>query len=197
MRNVDYFLSRTGYRSRSGSVHWSNHHFSFLIFSFLIFLSACSRPDRDAVDKWNSLSYASHYRNVDSAQHYAERAYEMSGSYGGGRAEACNNKAFVCIVRMQYDEAERLLDEALNASDNQVECMIAYVQQMRLCQRRSRNREFHEFRELANQALSRINEERDELSPRLLRRLRYAESEYAIVNSTYYYYVGLEEKSIR
>ena len=134
---------------------------------------------------------------MDSAQHYAEQAYALSGSYGEGRAEACNNKAFVCIVRMQYDQAERLLEEALKASDNQVECMVAYVQQMRLCQRRSKNREFHEFRELADQAMSRINEERDELSPRLQRRLRYAESEYAIVNSTYYYYVGLEEKSIK
>ena len=149
------------------------------------------------MDKLNSLSYASHYRDVDSAQHYAEQAYALSGSYGEGRAEACNNKAFVCIVRMQYDQAERLLEEALKASDNQVECMVAYVQQMRLCQRRSKNREFHEFRELADQAMSRINEERDELSPRLQRRLRYAESEYAIVNSTYYYYVGLEEKSIK
>ena len=162
-----------------------------------ILISACSRPDRDAVDKLNSLSYASHYRNVDSAQHYAEQAYELAVGYGEGRAEACNNQAFVCIVRMQYDQAERLLEEALKSSDNQVECMVAYVQQMRLCQRRSRNREFHEFRELADQALSRINEERDELSSRLLRRLRYAESEYAIVNSTYYYYVGLEEKSIK
>ena len=149
------------------------------------------------MDKLNARSYASHYRDVDSAQHYAEQAYALSGSYGEGRAEACNNKAFVCIVRMQYDQAERLLEEALQASDNQVECMVAYVQQMRLCQRRSRNREFHEFRELADRALSRINEERDELSPRLQWRLRYAESEYAIVNSTYYYYVGLEEKSIR
>ena len=162
-----------------------------------ILISACSRPYRDAVDKLNSLSYASHYRNVDSAQHYAEQAYELAVGYDEGRAEACNNQAFVCIVRMQYDQAERLLEEALKSSDNQVECMVAYVQQMRLCQRRSRNREFHEFRELADQALSRINEERDELSSRLLRRLRYAESEYAIVNSTYYYYVGLEEKSIK
>ena len=168
-----------------------------LLILITILLSACSRPDRDAVDKLNARSYASHYRDVDSAQHYAEQAYALSGSYGEGRAEACNNKAFVCIVRMQYDQAEQLLEEALQASDNQVECMVAYVPQMRLCQRRSRNREFHEFRELADRALSRINEERDDLSPRLQWRLRYAESEYAIVNSTYYYYVGLEEKSIR
>ena len=162
----------------------------------LILISACSRPDRDAVDKLNTLSYSSHYRNIDSAQSYALRAYQQSEGYKDGRAEACNNLAFVCIIRMQYDEAERLLEEALETSDNQVERMVAYVQQMRLCQRRSRNREFHEFRELADRALSRINEERGELSPRLQRRLRYAESEYAIVNSTYYYYVGLEKKSI-
>ena len=148
------------------------------------------------MDKLNSLSYSSHYRNIDSAQSYALRAYQLAEGYSDGRAEACNNQAFVCIIRMQYDEAERLLEEALETSDNQVERMVAYVQQMRLCQRRSRNREFHEFRELADRALSRINEERSELSPRLQRRLRYAESEYAIVNSTYYYYVGLEKKSI-
>ena len=162
----------------------------------LILFSACSRPDRDAVDKLNTLSYSSHYRNIDSAQSYALRAYQQSEGYKDGRAEACNNLAFVCIIRMQYDEAERLLEKSLETSDNQVERMVAYVQQMRLCQRRSRNREFHEFRELADRALGRINEERGELSPRLQRRLRYAESEYAIVNSTYYYYVGLEKKSI-
>ena len=148
------------------------------------------------MDKLNSLSYAYHYRNIDSAQANAVRAYKLSDGYSEGRAEACNNQAFVCIVRMQYDEAEKLLDEVLETSDNQVERMVAYVQHMRLCQRRSRNREFHEYRQLADGALSRINEERHQLSARQLRRLHYAESEYAIVNSTYYYYVGLEKKSI-
>jgi len=148
------------------------------------------------VDKLNSLSYAYHYRNIDSAQAHAVRAYELSDGYSEGRAEACNNQAFVCIVRMQYDEAEKLLDEVLQTSDNQVERMVAYIQHMRLCQRRSRNREFHEYRQLADEALSRINEERHQLSPRQQRRMRYAESEYAIVNSTYYYYVGLEKQSI-
>ncbi|MBR2097569.1 MAG: DUF5112 domain-containing protein [Prevotella sp.] len=166
----------------------------FIISTILI--SACSRPDRGAVDKLNSLSYAFHYRNIDSAQAYAVRAYKLSDGYSEGRAEASNNQAFVSIVRMQYDDAEMLLDEVLETSDNQVERMVAYVQHMRLCQRRSRNREFHEYRQLADEALNRINEERRQLSPRQLRRLHYAESEYAIVNSTYYYYVGLEKQSI-
>ena len=166
----------------------------FIILTIL--LSACSRPDRQTVDKLNSQSYAYHYRNLDSAEVYARRAGDLSEGYQAGRAEALNNLAFVHIVRMQYDEAEQLLNEAIEVSDNQVQQLIAYVQQMRLCQRRSRNREFHEFRELADKAIRRIDEERQLLSEHDRRCLLYAETEYAIVNSTYYYYVGLERQSI-
>ena len=130
----------------------------FIILTIL--LSACSRPDRQTVDKLNSQSYAYHYRNLDSAEVYARRAGDLSDGYPTGRAEALNNLAFVHIVRMQYDEAEQLLNEAIETSDNQVQQLIAYVQQMRLCQRRSRNREFHEYRELADKAILRIDEVR-------------------------------------
>ena len=166
----------------------------FIILTIL--LSACSRPDRQTVDKLNSQSYAYHYRNLDSAEVYARRAGDLSEGYQAGRAEALNNLAFVHIVRMQYDEAEQLLNEAIEASDNQVQQLIAYVQQMRLCQRRSRNREFHEYREMADKTIRRIDEERQLLSEHDRRCLLYAETEYAIVNSTYYYYVGLERQSI-
>ena len=169
--------------------------FWLFILSTLI-ISACSRPDRQTVDKLNTQSYAYHYRNLDSAEVYARRAGDLSDGYPTGRAEALNNLAFVHIVRMQYDEAEQLLNEAIETSDNQVQQLIAYVQQMRLCQRRSRNREFHEYRELADKAIRRIDEERSLLSPHDQRCLLYAETEYAIVNSTYYYYVGLERQSI-
>ena len=161
-----------------------------------ILLSACSRPDRQAVDKLNSQSYAYHYRNIDSTEALARRSFELAVNYPAGRAEALNNMAFVNIVRMRYDDAERQLNEAVETTDNQLQQLIAYVQQMRLCQRRSRNREFHEFREMANRTLRRIYEERDQLNERDLKQLLYAETEYAIVNSTYYYYVGLEQQSI-
>ena len=161
-----------------------------------ILLSACSRPDRQAVDKLNSQSYAYHYRNIDSTEALARCSFELAVNYPAGRAEALNNMAFVNIVRMRYDDAERQLNEAVETTDNQLQQLIAYVQQMRLCQRRSRNREFHEFREMANRTLRRIYEERDQLNERDLKQLLYAETEYAIVNSTYYYYVGLEQQSI-
>ena len=148
------------------------------------------------MDRLNDLSYAYHYRYIDSTRYYAGQALDLAGSYHAGSAEALNNLAFVHIVRMEYDEAEKLLRKVTETTDNQIQIFIAYVQQMRLCQRRSKNREFHEFRELADRALHRILEEEGQLSPRDARRLLYAETEYAIVNSTYYYYVGLERQSI-
>ena len=166
-----------------------------ILITFLF--SACSQPDRQHVDRLNSLSYAYHYRNIDSTEHYAQQAYDLSERYDKGRAEALNHLAFVNIVRMQYDEAEKCLSIIPEITDNQVQCLVSYVQQMRLCQRRSNNREFYEYRELADGAMRRINEERDLLSERDLGVLRYAETEYAIVNSTYYYYVGLERQSIQ
>ena len=164
--------------------------------SLLILISACSPYDKAAVDKLNSLSYASHYRDIDSTEVYARRALALSSDYDDGRAEALNNLAFVAIVRMDYHQADSLLNEALSLTNNQIELLVAEVQQMRLCQRRSMNRAFYEHREQAMNHLDRINEERASLSERLQRRVLYAESELAIVNSTYYYYVGLGRQSV-
>ena len=158
----------------------------------LLIFSACSSPDRQAVDKLNSYSYAYHYCNLDSVDYYASQALAIDGNC----AEAMNNKAFVKISKMDYDAADTLLGEISRHTDNQLELLIAYVQQMRLCQRRSRNKEFYDYREQALSCLKRINEERSQLLEHQQRRLLYAETELAIVTSTYYYYVGLEQQSI-
>ena len=173
----------------------TNMKFWLFILSTIL-ISACSHSDRPAVDKLNSLSYAYHYRNIDSTEYYAQRAYDLSEHYDKGRAEALNNLAFVDIVKMQYKQAEDYLNDIPQTTDNQIELFVCYIQQMRLCQRRSSNREFHEYRERADRVLNRINEERELLSDEDRRRMIYAETEYAIVNSTYYYYVGLERQSI-
>ena len=150
------------------------------------------------MDKLNALAYTYHYRNIDSTECYARRALSLcrTSFFSSQRAEALNSLAFVEMVRMNYAKADSLLGEAIAVTDNQIELAVAEVQQMRLCQRRSRNREFHEHRERALSCLRRIDEERSMLTARQLYRLNYAESELAIVNSTYYYYVGLERQSI-
>ena len=140
------------------------------------------------MDRLNTLSYAYHYRDIDSVEYYASAAK--------GTAEGLNNLAFVKMVRMDYKAAEDYLNEIPEMTDNQLELLVCYVQQMRLCQRRSRNKDFHDFRERAITCMKRIDEERDKLDERQQRRLNYAETEFAIVNSTYYYYVGLERQSV-
>lgn len=163
----------------------------------LLLLSACSPSDRQAVDKLNSYSYAYHYRNLDSTEHYARLALTEAKqqNYDDGQAEALNNLAFADIIRMHYLDAHSHLDSVLLISDNQLERLIANIQMMRLCQRQSQNREFYDCREQAQRALQRIDEDRQQLSERQLQRLLYAETEMDIVTSTYYYYVGLERQS--
>ena len=147
------------------------------------------------MDKLNSLSYAYHYRSLDSTEYYARQAQLESEAYADGHAEALNNLAFVRIAQMRYEEARLLLNQIPHTTDNQLELLIGYIQQMRLCQRMSDNRAFYDYREQALRAQRRIDEERATLDERQLQRLIYAESELAIVTSTYYYYVGLERQS--
>ena len=162
----------------------------------LITISACSPSDKAAVDKLNLRSYAYHYRNLDSTEYYAKEAFRIAANYPDGRAEALNNLAFVSMARMDYDKAEQQLTEAKSMTDNHIELLVSEISQMRLCQRQSQNRAFYEHRESAEQHLNRVKEEQELLTAQQLQRLRYAESEMAIVTSTYYYYVGLERQSI-
>ena len=163
--------------------------------SLLFLISACSPADRQGADRLNDLSYACHYRHLDSTELFARQAFDHSSHHDDARAEALNNLAFVRIARMDYEEARKLLDQIPRTTDNQLELLVGYIQQMRLCQRTSQNRAFYDYREQAQRALHRISEERSSLDARQQQRLVYAESELAIVNSTYFYYVGLERQS--
>lgn len=171
--------------------------YEFSFFSLLMFLiCSCVEHHNDDVDRWNSLSYTYHYKNLDSAEVCARRALQQASNYPSGQAEALNNLAFVSIARMDYDKAQQQLEEIPKITNNQLELIVCYVQQMRLCQRRSHNREFYEYREQAQRAKRRIDEEKPQLSERQQHRLYYAETEQSIVSSTYFYYMGLEQQSI-
>ena len=158
-----------------------------------LFFSACSPAHQHEVDKLNSQSYALHYRNLDSTKVLAKRALALSDDYPTGYAEACNNLAFVAIAKMDYKLAKQWLNHVEERSDNQIELLIADVQNMRLCQREARNKDFYAYREKAMRRLRRIGEETDNLPPREYQRAVYAQSEFAVVASTYFYYVQLEK----
>lgn len=158
-----------------------------------LFFSACSPAHQYEVDKLNSQSYALHYRNLDSTKVLAKRALALSDDYPTGYAEACNNLAFVAIAKMDYKLAKQWLNRVEERSDNQIELLIADVQNMRLCQREARNKDFYSFREKAIRKLRRIGEEIDNLPLRERQRAIYAKSEFDIVAATYFYYVQLDK----
>lgn len=172
---------------------------TYLLFIAVTLLTACGgmSGDNTLVNHYNKLSYDFHYKSLDSAMYYARRAEAETNDYNNGLAEALNNKAFVYIQRMQYDSAKMCLDEIFQHTDNQIELSVADVQSMRLCQRRAKNKEFYDYREKARKRLRRIEEEVSTLKEDLLKRFIYARTEFAIVNSVYYYYVGMEKRSSR
>ena len=163
----------------------------------LLMLAACNVPHVQEVDELNDKAYALHYRNLDSVRIYADKAYGLAENYDAGKAEALNNLAFVDLMKMRFTEAYAKLDSVLKITDNQVELLVADIQFMRLCQRESLNKEFYDYYEKAQKRIHRIEEDEKLLSPRQRRRMVYARSEFAIVTSTYYYYVGLEQPSIK
>ena len=163
----------------------------------LLCFSACKKiPNKAEADRLNSISYSYHYKNIDSTLHYAKAAFNISEGYDDGKAEALNNIAFASIAKMNYSDAGRQLDSIVGLTNNHVELLISYIQHMRLCQRESHNKDFYDYQEKAINSLKRINESRDMLTERQRSRMIYAESELAIVTSTYYYYVGLESRSM-
>ena len=177
------------------------------IIAFMLAVLACDCVDRGAVDGQNDRAYYWHYRSLDSTEHYARQAMKQAtpdgdgwwntfAVYADGQAEALNNLAFVSLMRMDYGRAERLLDSVAIITDNQLELLVSYVQQMRRCQRMSHNRDFYDYREQALRSLQRLRENPGVLDDRQRQRLLYAETEMAIVTSTYYYYVGLERQSV-
>lgn len=170
---------------------------SIVMMLALFFYSACGPSHKQEVDRLNTLSYAYHYRNLDSTKMLAQRALALSDDYRAGYAEACNNLAFVEMAKMNYKEARRWLGLVEEKSNNQLELLIADVQMMRICQRESHNKDFYSYREKAMVRLRRLGEEASNLPPRERRRATYAHSEFDIVDATYCYYVGLEEPMLK
>lgn len=116
-------------------------------------LAGCTRSNTESVDRLNEKAYAFHYRDLDSVRVYADKAMQLSGNYTAGQAEALNNLAFVEMAAMRYKQAKAYLDEVDQITDNQIELLIANVQQMKLCQKQSHNKDFYVYSEQAKNDL--------------------------------------------
>lgn len=166
---------------------------------FLAVVCACSsdRSDRDRVDSLNDHSYDMRYKNVDSARIYAGKAYDEAEKIGyrAGMSEALLNQAFYTIARMDYLKSDTLLSRADLLAEDDITRLCVEVQRMRLCQRRSQNKNFYVRKNDADRYIENIHSDIEDETPRKRRQYTYARSEYGIVLSTYLYYVNLPVES--
>lgn len=161
----------------------------------IFFLSACS-SDRDAeADRLNDICYAEHYKSLDSVRVYADSVINNKTFSSDAHAEAMNNLAFYYLGKMQYDMADSMLHKIYDSTDNQIELCISNIQHMNMCQRKSQNKDYYEYRQKALKNFKRIAEE-TQYTQRQQRRLLYARSEFSLVSSVYDYYVGKTDESI-
>lgn len=160
-------------------------------------LFGCGGHSTQEPDHYNDLAYYYHYRSLDSTTVYARRALQTANGDDGVIGEAINNLAFVAIMRMDFPRAKQLCDSVNALTDDQIELLVSDILQMRICQRESRNKDFYDSYQQAAQRLRRIDETSLEITPRQQRRMVYARSEYQIVASAYFYYVGLDRQSVQ
>ena len=164
------------------------------LWSLFFLFSACQNTHDSEAERLNNLSYAYHYRSLDSLRTCSERVLAMNCS-ADMHSEALNNLALYHIGKMEYDVADSILCNVIETTDNNIELAIANIQQMKLCQRESRNKDFYSFRQKAINHLKRLNEESN-YTDRQRKRIVYAEAELRLITSVYDYYVGRIQESI-
>lgn len=165
----------------------------------LLLCSACS-SDNDGiqeVDRLNDISYATRYQDLDSSHSYAVKASQlaMQIGYENGIAESAINEVFYEIARLNYRKADSLLSLADSVASKDILRLIVEVQRMRLCQRRSLNKDFYFHKTYSDNIIEKIGDNPSNLSQRDKKLFTYTISEYGIVLSTYLYYVNLLEES--
>lgn len=172
---------------------------NIFILLFVAFVCACStdRSDKERVDALNDHSYDMRYKNVDSTRIYANMAYAEAEKIGyrSGMSEALLNQAFYTIARMDYLKSDTLLSRADSLAEDDITRLCVEVQRMRLCQRRSQNKDFYVRKNEADRYIENIHSDIGDESPRKRKQYTYARSEYGIVLSTYLYYVNLPIES--
>ena len=148
-------------------------------------------------DSLNLLSYHMRYKNLDTACKAAHDAYKLADGFPSLRAGALNNQGFCAFIHMDFEKAEDLFLRVYEESNNELECLIADIGMMKICQRTAMNKEFYDYRNSALRRMKRISDDRSAITdPGELERLNYARSEFSIASAIYYYYLQQEQQSL-
>jgi len=174
--------------------------FTLIIFTLLLLMTSCGKSAEERfayqrVDSLNTASYQWRYISLDSAEAFAKNALRLAQSlhYVDGKHEADCNLGFVNLMHMHYNQAIEQLQHVRQTSRNELLKLLADVQLMRVCQRRSLNKDFYNYMESAQQHMKRLN--RQSLTPHQQRIWNFCRSDYHLTLCTYYYYLRQEDEA--
>lgn len=149
------------------------------------------------VDSLNSLSYSMRYKDLNESERLALQALNKGKEFSVSVAEALNNLGFCAFIRMDFECADSLFGEVYNETANELECLVADVGMMKICQRTSMNKEFYDYRNRALRRMKRIEDSGEALADKRIRyRFNYARTEFYITSAVYYYYLQQEQQSL-
>ena len=179
-------------------VRWLLGIGSILVSTFFFSCEKGGRTDvRLYADSLNHWAYEVRYKDYTLSESAAREALGIGEEYPSVKAEALNNLAFCAFIRMDFEQADSLLQEVYAATSNELECLVADVGMMKICQRTAMNKEFYDYRNSALKRMKRIGEDEEALKDkRFMHRYNYACSEFSITSSVYYYYLQQEQQSL-
>ena len=148
------------------------------------------------IDSLNQISYANHYKDLNVSYAAAQEAVRLSVDIPENYASSLNNLGFCAFMRMDFEKARSCFQTVLEKSTNEIECLVADVGMMKICQRASLNKEFFDYRNEALRRMNRISSDNTVMVDSMLSdRYNYALSEFYIVTSVYYYYLQQDKES--
>ena len=171
------------------------------IVTVMVFLVAChdgeTERQRESLDSLNRCAYDQHYRSTDSTEMFARQVLEAcaEGDYTDARNEALCHLAFAKAMQMEYDTAQVVYRQVLDGEANELLKLVADVGMMRICQRRSANKDFYDYSVSAERRMKRIAPEENLMTDTQRRLWNYAQSDYHLTLSIYYYYVRQEQRA--
>lgn len=177
------------------------HTCAFSLLFLMLLLCACTSEQHEDertefIHQLNEKAYHYHYIDLDSTKYYTQKVLSQKDANESQRTEAMNHRAFVLYEEMYYDSALVVLQNIHRSSRNQIELLCADVMCMKIAQRVGEGKDFFTARHKAEQRIKRIREAESTLPSHALLRYYYALSEFYIVSSTYFYYLGQDSMAV-
>ena len=166
--------------------------FCLTLVCLLGLLAACGNPtgqsQTEVIDSLNARAYRYRYIDIDSVERLAKESCERSEDYPDGRDEARLNLAFVAYQRMDFDRVDSVLGQLRNDTHNELLLLCADVMQMKTSQRTGDGERFFQAKGLAEERMQHMSAREGRLSAHETALWVYAQSEYHLISSTYYFY---------